>query len=917
MGADGDAAGHDEESLQVAADLYRYAHRALARWLDWLETENLRDFDSLILDARRLLTRSETRPALAAVRSRYRILIIDEFQDTDAAQRDIAFAIAGLPIPGSTDTVAVPPAPDRPQLFLVGDPKQSIYRFRGADIGVWNEVRDVVSEGGQRLELSYNFRSEPPVVKFVNRVCGPVMDERASDLRRYAPRSAVDYVPLRDAVAGTPAGRLEWLVNEGSGRDAKTAEGRLIASRIRQIVGHELVRDPETGRCRPAAFSDIAILARTRAVLRDLEEGLHQYGIPFYNSSAGDLTDRQEILDVVTALRLIDNPSDDLRAFAYLRSPFVGLRDEVLARLRLDPGVRGTSGRLSLLSEARAWLEGVEAGSIEPFPAPENPQVHEVEIWALREGLEAIDHAHGLVDRAHHGEILRRLLDRTGYRLHLLLRDHAAEALANIERFQALLEDYRHLPLGGFLRLWDQWDEQDTGVPQAPLTSQDDDAVTLSTVHTAKGLEWPVVVLAGTRGGPDTGGRRLTGTYWSDPALGPVFMGARDERGPRSERLFETALAEDHAEEARLLYVAATRARDRLIISGPTERPKGYASWLQPGLEGAVEAHEAAVLRPGRAATEGRERRGEPARDDDSATGTGRQLDAFGFDDAEEDEQGQFNIFARRAEDGAGDPGPTAPAAAVESPVVLYRTPEPIQASLVPAPVELWWLDHLVEREAPPITRPIRGPDESFLSSATELRLRALNPEEWEMRYRHGVVPMADFCRRLSSGEGLPATVRGTLIHTVLERLEAESELARVLGEAIAGLDAPESETLLEPGSAYRERLEAEIGAVVRSDEWSHYVAGSHWRELSFLHLLAPREWRLGAYDLFRPGQGAGSGPWIIDFKTHQIEADQVPETAAGYEVQVAVYRQAASSMLGAPARVSLHFTHPNVAIDV
>ncbi|MCL7972595.1 MAG: UvrD-helicase domain-containing protein, partial [marine benthic group bacterium] len=120
---------HDETSLRVAAHLYRYAYRALARWLSWLEAENLRDFDSLILDARRLLTRPGTRAALEAVRSRYRILIIDEFQDTDAAQRDIAFAIAGLPVPGSSEP---DPAGKRPQLFLVGDPKQSIYGFRGA-----------------------------------------------------------------------------------------------------------------------------------------------------------------------------------------------------------------------------------------------------------------------------------------------------------------------------------------------------------------------------------------------------------------------------------------------------------------------------------------------------------------------------------------------------------------------------------------------------------------------------------------------------------------------------------------------------------------------------------------------------------------------------------------------------------------
>ena len=913
---DPEGRGHDEESLRIAAYLYRYAYRALGRWLSWLEVENLRDFDSLILDARRLLTRAGTRPALEAVRSRYRILIIDEFQDTDAAQRDIAFAIAGL----AADAGA--PPRERPQLFLVGDPKQSIYRFRGADIGVWNDVGESLGRRGQLLDLSHNFRSEPQVVDFVNRVCGPVMSERAEELHDLSPRSAVEYVPLRSAVERTAAGGLEWLVNDKNGSDVKLAEARLIASRIRQLVESEVVRDPETGKCRPCQYSDIAILARTRSVLRGLEDGLRQYDVPFYNSSAGDLTDRQEILDVLTALRLVDNPSDDLRAFAYLRSPFVGLRDEVLARLRIDPKVRSATRRPAYLEQARAYLELVESGEIVPFPAPENAHVHEVETWALREGLEAIDQAHLLVDRADHGEILGRVLDRTGYRLHLLLREHAAEALANIERFQALLEDYRHLPLGGFLRLWDRWGEQDTGIPQAPLTSQDDVAVTLSTIHTAKGLEWPVVILAGTRGGPDSGGR-LSGTYWSDPALGPVYMGNQSERGVRSVRVFQSALAEDHAEEARLLYVAATRARDRLIISGPVEKPKGYADWLQGGLGDAVEAHEAAALRGGDVPAEGqaRDRRPDPATDDDSATGTGRQLDAFGFDHAPEDDRGQFSLFApRRGADSETrvDSG-SSPGAAIEVPVVLFRTPSPIQESLAPAPVELWWMDGLRDRPAPVITQPLAGPCFSFSTSATELRMKQLDPEAWKLRYGHGVVPGPEFARAPEAEARLPAKVRGTLIHTVLERLEAESELARILGEAIAGLDAPESETLLEPGSEYREALRREIEAVVRSDEWAHYVEGEHWRELPFLHLLGPREWRLGAYDLFRPGgQDAESpAPRVVDFKTHEIEAAEVPDTAATYEIQAGVSREAGSTILGHSVQVSLHFTHPNVAIDV
>ena len=255
------------------------------------------------------------------------------------------------------------------------------------------------------------------------------------------------------------------------------------------------------------------------------------------------------------------------------------------------------------------------------------------------------------------------------------------------------------------------------------------------------------------------------------------------------------------------------------------------------------------------------------------------------------------------------------------APLVLFRTPDPIQESLAPAPVELWWMDALRECSPEPITRPIHTPCFSFATSATELRLKSLDSEAWELRYGHGVVPAREFTRPTGGAAGLPANVRGVLIHTVLERLEAESELSRILGEAIAGLDAPESETLLEPGSLYREKLREEIAAVVRSAEWGHYVEGEHWRELPFLHVRGAREWRLGAFDLFRPGTAAGAGELtparIVDFKTHVIEAARVPETAAAYAVQADVYREAAATILECPVQVSLHFTHPNVAIDV
>ena len=126
---------------------------------------------------------------------------------------------------------------------------------------------------------------------------------------------------------------------------------------------------------------------------------------------------------------------------------------------------------------------------MEWFAAPESDRVVEIERRGLAKGLQLIRDAHELADRADTAELLDTIVERTGYRLHLLLRDGAAEALANIERFFAMLEEYRHLSLGSFLGLWERWEEQDLGIPQAPLYSKEDDVVTLSTIHTAKGLE--------------------------------------------------------------------------------------------------------------------------------------------------------------------------------------------------------------------------------------------------------------------------------------------------------------------------------------------------------------------------------------------------------------------------------------------
>src|SRR5688500_4288155 len=257
----------DSARAEHCAALVRIAADALADWARHQERQNVRDFDSLVLDARDLLLgptgaphrvlRAAGAPALAALRRRYRILTIDEFQDTDFAQRDIAFAIAGRAGGTRQDTTA-------PQLFLVGDPKQSIYAFRGADIAVWTQVE---RELAPPLRLTRNFRSDPVVLDFVNAFAAQAMQRTAAALTDDLEDERVEYSELEPARAPSPDAAVEWLespaVKGQKENGRRRAEAALLARRILEMKGKLTVRDRDTGATRALEFRDIAILYRS------------------------------------------------------------------------------------------------------------------------------------------------------------------------------------------------------------------------------------------------------------------------------------------------------------------------------------------------------------------------------------------------------------------------------------------------------------------------------------------------------------------------------------------------------------------------------------------------------------------------------------------------------------------------------
>ena len=539
-------------SRNLTYGLYSLARLTNDQWQRQLLLNNERDFDQLILGTRALLCSPQATSALQQIRSRYKILIIDEFQDTDHAQRDIAFTI------GDTD---------KTKLFLVGDPKQSIYGWRGADITVWNEVKERIQKSGQVLSLTKNFRTDPQVIRTVNTVCGPAIDKSAAKLRELGlSTSAIDYQEMeadRNSLGTAKCGIINVEASNSAGR--RLEEGRKVGTYIQELVGQTMIIDPETNSKRPCTYQDIAILYRGRNNLDLFQKGLAETGVPFQTSSQ-DCTKSTEITDIVNVLRLLDNPKDNYHALGYLRSPFVGIRDEVITRIRIS------SFHQNLLSQAKIFLDEHEWPDY-----PENPMLTEVEIFALEKGLKTLEKAQKLVGRMPLSDLLRWFISESSYSIHLFLGNQkkAEEAYAHIQGFLQFTEDYRETSIGEFLELWDLSLNNDS--PPVLTGDSEDNLVTVSTIHKAKGLEWPIVF---TIQNDKTVSQRRNELIPSDRKFpSSLYLKESDNGTHNKEKLAPISVARLEAEECRLLYVSMTRARDQLIVCGQNEKKTAGFFW--------------------------------------------------------------------------------------------------------------------------------------------------------------------------------------------------------------------------------------------------------------------------------------------------------------------------------------------------
>ena len=489
-------------------------------------------FDDLILLVRDLLR--SNREAVLTLRARYEVMLIDEFQDTDPLQVEIALAFATNPASGLVE-------PGR--LFLVGDPKQSVYRFRRADMAIYSQTRDKIeASGGNFPNLSLNRRSRGVVLDWVNTVfeplIGPGWEQEVQPEYRpvFAGRLAIDL----------PGAGVAWIggdTGSDNARRVREIEAGAIAANCLAVLQEGWEVGERDGLRRSAKLSDIAVLIPTRAVLPALERALSDAAIPYRVESGSLIYRTQEVRDLLNCLTAIDDPADEVAIVASLRSPAFACSDVELAEYR------AAGGRWNYLSHRLEDDDSRVAVSLRSLAAYHTKR-HDSSLAALVERFVA-----------HTGQVEIGMLDAGN-------RNSFRRARFVVEQARAF-----EAKEPASLRAFVNWMESRAG--EAILDNEgaglddDEDAVRVLTIHGAKGLEFPIVFVAGLGSAPVS----RPGAYLVDRSSGEIavciggkYANRSFELGPVG-RLRDNEKRHSEAEYARLLYVATTRARDHLLIS--------------------------------------------------------------------------------------------------------------------------------------------------------------------------------------------------------------------------------------------------------------------------------------------------------------------------------------------------------------
>ncbi len=775
------------------------------------------DFDDLELLARELLRERES--IRSAWSDRFELLMVDEFQDTNARQLGILEAL------------------DRGNLFTVGDELQSIYGFRHADVSLFRERRAMLEERGGSLLLTRNFRSREPLLDVVNAVFAerfstytPLVAGRVDDpgepeveLLLTNVRGWEEQAELAQAIAaGLPETQL-W----------RQAEARLLAQRVAELV--------EQGHTRAG---DVVVLLRASGDLEVFERALQLCGLRTL-TAVGTFWRHQQIGDLISYLRALANPLDEEALYSALASPLGGCSKDCLALLA-DAARSARSGvwEMALAAVAQSG-DGGEAGP----PLGLAPRDREaLAAFCMRLQAERANASRHTIS-----ELIERAIDASGYREYVLGLDWGERRLANVHKLLRLarrFEASEGRDLRAFLDHVSYLQDAVKVEPDAPVEGVEPDAVRLMTIHAAKGLEFPVVCLA------DLG--RQPNTQTPDLLVDGERVGLRlvrlDGEGSKATLDYEDLCSErrerEAQEEDRILYVAMTRARERLLLSGAVDFERWPASrqaptvisWLGPALAAdlpaLVQAGDAAEHDLPIAGAAGpvsvRLRLSTPA-----TVGTVLRTEDFA-----------------RAQ---GEPPPAEPTPGEQLSFLVEGASSSPQGASPPA-------EDPSSNQA--VSPSVKGPALASLSYTSLSELERCGYRYYLERVL-GLSEDRSAARSDTGHRGLEARARGTLIHRLMETIDfirpsapspqQVGTLARDLGMRLA--------------SGEREEIAALIDAALRAESATRVAGAQTVRyEYPFAFSLAAGEPLIsGVIDLL--AQESDGGLVVLDYKSDRVAA--------------------------------------------
>ncbi|MDD5368167.1 MAG: UvrD-helicase domain-containing protein [Anaerolineaceae bacterium] len=516
-----------EQALPVFLELYC---RARDQYLGALRQRNAVDFDTLEGTALELLKH----PSIAARwQAEISAVLVDEFQDTNTRQRDIVRALAGSE-PG--------------RLFIVGDARQSIYRFRGADVTVFRGLQDEIrTRGGLSIDLDLTFRTHPGLLCALGDLLAPVMGTEAQPGKPYF----VPYAPLvahRDAPGtGKHAPHVEFVLAGGEDSDSgREAAAQALAQRLLELKAEGQI----------AAWDEVTLLFRASTGFPAYEDAFERARIPYVTTAGRGFYGRPEIRDMLNLLRALADPWDDLVLTGLLRSPAFGVSPVGLHQLRWQDG-----NKVPLFQALRGDLTGLkEDDRLQAERARD--YLAELSPW---------------VDRIPVDELLGRILAFTDFRA--ILAGNSSRLWRNLDKLVADARTSQIVPVGAFLEYLKTL--QDVGAREGEAQADGEGSVRLMTIHRSKGLEFDVVVLA------DAARQGLNSSE-------AVYLLPETGLALRPDRLDELPLAyryaryvdqdQGEAESRRLFYVAMTRAKEKVIVSGHLGQREGrldVRGWLR------------------------------------------------------------------------------------------------------------------------------------------------------------------------------------------------------------------------------------------------------------------------------------------------------------------------------------------------